>query len=114
MSKQKWNIIRIGLGDYATSIKGPLYKEILDCAKQNKVISASAFKSVDGFQIKGTPEVVRLFGGIEKSQVLMIEALIKFENKETFLTSLREICNKVDDPVIISVVNSGIEVYGIE
>ena len=114
MSKQNWNLIRIGVGDYAKGNKGPLYKEILECAKLNKATSASVFKSIDGFLIKGSPEVVRLFGGTDKSQALIIEALIESEYKDDFLSSLHELLANIDDPVIISIADSNVEVFGIE
>ena len=114
MSNQKWSLIRVGIVDYAKGKKGPLYKEILECARRNLASSASVFKSIDGFQIKGHQESVRLFGGLERSQALLFEILIKSEIKEDFLDRLREICESAEDPAIISISNANIEVFGME
>jgi len=64
--------------------------------------------------LKGSPEVVRLFGGVDKSQGLIIEVLIRFNQKENFLEAVRELAKSTDDPIIISASDSDIEVYGIE
>lgn len=115
MTKEtKWSLIRIGTGDYAKGKAKPLYKEIIDCAKINRAVSATVYESIDGFLMKGSPEVVRLFGGTDKSQGLIIEVLIKSDQKRTFLDALRDLAKSTDDPIIISVTDSDIEVFGIE
>jgi PII-like signaling protein len=115
MSKEtKWSLIRIGTGDYALTKGKPLYKEIILCAQRNSAVSATAYKSIDGFLMKGSLEVVRLFGGVDKSQGLIIEVLIRFNQKENFLEAVRELAKSTDDPIIISASDSDIEVFGIE
>lgn len=112
---KKLNLIRVGLGDYAKSKTGlSLYKEILNCAKVSKAMSATVFKSIDGFLMKGNMETVRLFGGIDKSQGLIIEILISIEKKEIFLNSIRELCKTIDDPVFVSISDSDIEAFGLD
>lgn len=110
---EKCLLIRIGLGDYAMGKRGRLYKEILNCARQNGVISASVFNSSDGFLVKGKEEVVRLFGGMNKSKSIIIEALLKQQHKEKFLSQLRILCKEVNEPVVVSVSQSEIETFGL-
>lgn len=115
MTKEtKWSLIRIGTGDYAQGKTKLLYKEIIDSAKHHKALSATVYKSIDGFLMKGSPEVVRLFGGIDKSQGLIIEVLIKLDNKIKFLNGVRDLSKSIEDPIVISVSNSDIEVLGVE
>jgi len=115
MTKEtKWSLIRIGTGDYAKGKTKPLYKEIIDCAKTYRAVSATVYESIDGFLMKGSPEVVRLFGGVEKSNGLIIEVLIKIDKKNNFLEAVRDLAKSTDDPIVISVADSDIEVFGIE
>ena len=115
MTKEtKWSLIRIGTGDYAKGKTKPLYKEIIDYSKKYRAVSATVYKSIDGFLMKGSPEVVRLFGGVDKSQGIIIEVLIKSEQKNNFLEAVRDLAKSTNDPLIISVADSDIEVFGIE
>lgn len=114
MTKEpKWSLIRIGTGDYAKGKTKPLYKEIIDSAKHHKAMSATVYESIDGYLMKSSPEVVRLFGGVDKSKGLIIEVLIKLDNKSNFLNAVRDLSKSIEDPIVISVSNSDIEVLGL-
>jgi len=111
---QKLALFRIGLGDYARSNSGPLYKEILSCARNHNVISASVFRSIDSVLMKGKPEMPRLFGGHDKSQAIIMEISVRQENKQELLSALREILQLSKDPVVISILDTEVEVFGLD
>lgn len=112
--QKKWYLVQIGVGDYVKGSKGPLYKMILDCAQKSRTIGASVFRSFDSVLLKGRPQMVRLFGGRDKSEALLIKVMVSKTNKDAFLANLKELLNGINEPVVVAVSKAEVEVFGFE
>ncbi len=111
-SSENWYWIRIGVGDYAMGKSGPLYKEIMTCAKKHGIPGVALTKSTDGYTVAGNPEIVRAFGGQSKSLGMMFEIAAPANIKEQFISEVRELISLNNSHAMIGISESDVEIFG--
>lgn len=113
-NEKKWTFIRIGAGGNEKEKTIPLFKEIVDCAKQFDAVSVIALESIDGFPVECALENGRLNGAIDRRRGLNIKVLLKSDSKNNFPDAVCDLSKSTKAPIGITATDSEVAVSGIE